>query len=104
MKKIEKKMCEAVKAHKNWHNGNTEVYVENSVNGGKNVFVYLHGNRIYERYVNLDGTFVEYFSLAGWDTVTTRSRLRALGIGVRHVNGWPMYNNHVLSSAAWYEK
>lgn len=85
MRQIEKAMCAAVKARFNWHCSNTEVKVE-----GNSVKVYLHGNLIYKE--NIAG--VAAFTLAGWNSNTTRSRLKALGVHVRSKNFAPqVYKN-----------
>ena len=74
MRKIEKAMVAAVKARFNWRCSNTEVKVESGI-----VKVYLHGNLIYKE--NIAG--VASFTLAGCNSNTKRSRLRALGVSVR---------------------
>ena len=71
MRKIEEAMCAAVKARTNWASGNTTV--KNAGNGL--MFVYLFDNLI----ATISGT-VGSFTLAGWNTKATRSRLRALGV------------------------
>lgn len=93
MRQIEKAMCAAVKAQKNWTLSNTSVCVENGV-----VKVYLHHNLIYR----VEGGR-KYFRLAGWNTVTTRSRLRALGVNVSCRNYTPQYNGEDISTYDWYE-
>ena len=103
MRKIEKEMCNAVKAQRNFCVSNTQVICSRANNGGTKVKVYLHGNLIYEEYENLDGAYERYFTLAGWDTPTTRNRLRALGVGVRHINKRPVYNGQVIDKNKWYE-
>lgn len=74
MRRIEEQMRKAVRNRKNWRASNTAV----EVNDKGDVFVYLHGNLIMKQYNGAE----PYFSLAGWNTVTTRSRLRALGCEV----------------------
>ena len=76
MRKIEEAMCEAVKNRKNWANGNTRVEIFND-----EITVYLHENAIYRI---VDG--VKYWSFAGWPTMTTKSRLRALGVDYKAGN------------------
>lgn len=73
MRKIERAMVAAIKAGKNRKDGNTEVvhFAYEGVPDG--CHVYLHGHRIAERHNN-----TWRFSLAGWNTPTTRSRLSAL--------------------------
>lgn len=80
MRNIENGMCAAVEARFNWHCSNTEVKVENGI-----VKVYLHGNLIYKE--NIAG--VASFTLAGWNSNTTCSRLRALGVSVRCYDDTP---------------
>ena len=79
MRKIENGMCAAVEARQNWMCSNTQVKVENG-----SVNVYLFGNKIYEK----AGKFAA-FTLAEHNTVTTRSRLRTLGVRVRCYNDAP---------------
>lgn len=81
MKVIETNMLQAIAARKNWKSGNTAVVVEAS--GA--VSVWLHGNCI----AVIDGQ-TKKFKTAGWATLTTASRLRALGANIRlHASaGW----------------
>lgn len=76
MRKIEQAMLNAVHNKKNWKQGNTEVrYSE-----GKNTScVTLYGNFIYSYYYD---TGEVIFSLCGWNTQTTRSRLNTLGVSI----------------------
>lgn len=69
MRKIEKEMLSAVNSGKNWKKANTEVrlFPDNSTR------VFLHGNQI----AVLWRGGVK-FSLSGWNTPTTRSRLNAV--------------------------
>lgn len=69
MREIEKMMVNAVANKQNFKRSNTEV---RNINGS--IFVALHGNLIF---ASIDGK--KYYSNAGWNTVTTASRLRALG-------------------------
>lgn len=69
MRQIEKMMVNAVNSKKNFKQSNTEVEIIKN-----NVFVRLHGNIIFA-----DVNNKKYFSTQGWNTVTTGSRLRALG-------------------------
>lgn len=97
MRKIEEAMCAAVKERRNWQSGNTRVQVKD---GGNWVKVYLWDNLIYTE-CNEDGA--KRFTLAGWNTNTTRSRLNALGVGVTQRNWMPYYNGHEICSSAWYK-
>lgn len=77
MRQIDRDMLKAVCEHRNWSSGNTAVVADKDY-----VQVILHGSIIYEcRGVE------EAFTLAGWDTLTTRNRLRALGANIFHKNG-----------------
>ena len=84
MRTIEEKMCKAIKARKNFKSGNTRV----EICPDKTARVYLHGNMIYAE--SIKGWRV--FTLAGWNTQTTRSRLRACGVDIRQKNFTPVYN------------
>ena len=83
MRKIEEAMCAAVKERIDWRGGNTTVKND----GSGFMFVFLHDNLI----ATISGT-VGSFTLAGYDTKTTRSRLRALGVKdfnqVKNKKGW----------------
>lgn len=94
MRIIECKMIQAVKAGKNWSNGNT--CVKPGLLGAMGV--YLHGNLI--AFVSPTELRV---TLAGWPTVTTRSRVNALlrelaapgyGVGQRNGRQW-------LTNSGW---
>ena len=92
MKQIEKNMLQAVRSGRNFRSGNTVVTADTT-----GVKVYLHGNCIFAVYQG-----VKRFSLAVWNTVTTRSRLNALGVSVSQKNFDPIYNGGVISSYNWY--
>ena len=77
MRQIEKQMLHAVINRNNWKKDNTEV-----VNEGGVISVYLHGNKIFAL-----TSIGAMYSFAGWDTVTTRSRLRALGLPIVSKDG-----------------
>jgi len=93
MRKIEKEMCAAVRERRNWRESNTEV---RRIEGGTRV--YLYGNAI-AAFLD-DGT--RYFSLAGWNTVTTRSRLNALGARVGQRNWEPYFNGERIDTRKTY--
>ena len=98
MRKIEEAMCAAVKERRNWQSGNTRVEVKD---GGNWVKVYLWDNLIYTEC--REDNDAKRFTLAGWNTNTTRSRLNALGVGVTQLNFFPYYNGHEINSSAWYK-
>ena len=92
MRKIEKEMLNAVRNGFNMSKQNTVV---SHCDGATRV--YLHGNLIYKR-----AKGIETFTLAGWNSVTTRSRLNALGVGVYQRNFEPFYNGKKILSCGWY--
>jgi len=92
MRKIEKEMLAAVRERKNWSCGNTRVSVADNV-----VRVLLHGNCIY----SVNGN-CKSFTLAGWVSNTTMSRLRALGVDVCRKDYNPMCEGREIDSTKWY--
>lgn len=98
MRQIDKAMCEAIKARKNWKSGNTRVTIFNT-QWGVNYKVELHGHPIY---FYSEAEDIATFTLAGWDTLTTRTRLRALGVDLERKNGKTMYNgNEIISNVSY---
>ena len=95
MRKIEKAMCAAVKRMENLNCGNTKVVVV----GGCLAHVYLHNNLI----AVVDNSLHGKFTLAGWNTTTTRSMLNALGVGVCQRNHVAVYDGVEISSHNLYE-
>ena len=91
MKTTEKNMIHALNAGINKKvSANTEVY---------NGTVYLHGNAIIKR----DPTSGKvYVRLSGWNSVTTRSRLRAIGANVRCKDFTPYIDGKVMDLYKWY--
>lgn len=89
MRQIEKSMLAAIRSGRSWKQDNTEVITDKGVSR-----VYLHGNLI----ADVQHGRVVAFSLCGWNTPTTRSRLNALGLDVRCKNGRAVYNGEVISS------
>ena len=76
MRKIEELMVQATREGKTWQRDNTTVHVAyRAPDGTANYVVELHGNPIAFGYV---GHAPHLVSMQGWDTQTTRSRLRAL--------------------------
>ena len=95
MRKVEQDMVTAVLTYRNVNLSNTCVEVKDGT-----VHVSLHGNTIYQKDIN---TGSAQFTLAGWDTNTTRSRLRALGVGVYHKDGLPHYKDNPIEDNVWYK-
>ena len=78
MRKIEKEMNTAISRHQNWSKANTTVWI---MPDSKRARVHLHGYHIAT--VSPDGCVeVNLETLANWPTMTTKSRLRALGVPV----------------------
>jgi uncharacterized protein YmfQ (DUF2313 family) len=90
MRKIEKEMNYAISQGRNWSSANTMVRIEPETRLRK---VYLHGNHIADVYVYSSGwgwtgtVNVNAETLSNWPTVTTKSRLRALGVDVQTRKG-----------------
>lgn len=93
MRQIEKQMLKAVKNGSSMVVGNTQV-----VQGDGYCDVFLHGNHIARIFTDGRGEF----TLAGWDTPTTRSRLNALGVGVYHKKKQPVFSGMVILYNEWY--
>lgn len=97
MRKIEQQMLNAIAAlrsgttDKGWSNANTIV-----TNAGDRAKVFLHGNHIADVFYNgvLEANIP---TLCRWPSMTTRSRLRALGAnlvsikGTLHLDGKSIY-------------
>jgi hypothetical protein len=96
MRKIEEQMVAAVNERRNWSSGNTRVEVRD---GGNWVKVYLHENLIYTECME---SGEKRFTMAGWDTNTTRSRLNALGVYVSQVDFKQYYYGKEISPYGWY--
>jgi len=60
--------------------------------------VWLHGNKIVER--RTDGI---YFTLAGWNTPTTRERVNGIaGASVYQKNFEPMIGDSIIDPNCWF--
>lgn len=79
MRQIEKLTLCAIERRQNWRRANMAV----SIVGGC-AFVFLHDNLICCQDL---ATGRRVYSCAGWHTVTTASRLRALGLACHIKNG-----------------
>jgi hypothetical protein len=120
MRKIEAQMIMAVRdqlngSERTWRSGNTEVSTEhegirNTGSYSRDVVVRLHGNEI-ARFDTADNNIREARGLeitdAGWQTVTTKSRLNALlncfygGQGINQVKGVWLLNSAEFSGTDW---
>ena len=73
--------------------GNTRVDVF-----GDMTYLYLFDNLIATKDNN---TGVIEFTLAGWNSVTTRERLQAIGVKVSSCQWVPYYNGKAISTTEW---
>lgn len=81
MRVIEKKMLVAIMNLEYFSNSNTMV---KTYNGHSDI--YLHGHHIAEYDHSTNKVNVNVDTLRNWPTVTTKSRLRALGVNVTTKN------------------
>lgn len=91
MRKIEKKMAEAIKERRSFKSGNTAVFITPH----NDFVVQLHGNEI----ARLTGHFLR-LSSCGWRTATTKSRLNAVlqavgfpGSVYQHKHVWNLWRH-----------
>ena len=94
MRKITAKIAQAFENDKPCTSGNTAVKYSSSDNC---LGIYLHGNRIAWK----DKGKV-YFTLCGWNTITTRERLKAAGISVYVRNYIPYCLGEEISDSSIY--
>lgn len=110
MRKVQKDMMAAILARKAWQGGNTVITVSTLAHFST-ICVYLHGHLIAEIRSAVDTV---RFSLAGWNTPTTRSRLNpiikcllGLDSGVFQKDGAPMLMRNGIAGEIdaheWYE-
>jgi hypothetical protein len=83
MRKIEKQMIDAVNNCRTWHGANTSVFSIDDINCA----VFLHGNHIADVNSRTGLVMVNKYTLSKWSSVTTKSRLRALGANVTTKKG-----------------
>lgn len=88
MRKIEKEMLQAIQSKQNWNKDNTAVYYVQSLHpDGSYSEIYLHGNCLGLYYHNTKTFDMFWYTFRAWPTMTTASRLRALGVGAHIVKG-----------------
>jgi hypothetical protein len=92
MRKVEKAMLQAINECRTWHGSNTSVSSIDDVNCA----VYLHGNHIADVNSRTGFVMVNTYTLRQWPTVTTKSRLRALGANVQTKNHVTLLNGRPL--------
>jgi len=101
MRKIESQMLNAIASLKDFNSANTTVthgQVEENVDGPGFTYadVMLHGHNIatvYHPSTSEEYVTVNLKTLRWWPTVTTKSRLRALGVNVATRKGITYVNN-----------
>ncbi len=97
MRKIEKEMLTAIENRKDWMKANMGVFIEGSTNPyGPRAGVYLHGHHIASFWYDSDELVVDSHTLSRFPTVTTKSRLRALGANVYTHKGVTYLNEEAI--------
>lgn len=91
MRIIEKEMLNAVNTQGQFSKGNTVV---STINGISKIM--LHGHLIAKVDHSINAVMVIKETLKNWPTVTTKSRLRALGINVYTKKGITFLNDQKL--------
>lgn len=93
MRTIEKEMLQAIEKKHNWMKSNTLVQA-----GSIGALVYLFDNHIGTYHYDTEKFETNLQTLLEWPSVTTISRLRALGVNVRQKN-WKLYIDDQLVDA-----
>ena len=90
MRKVTEQIKESFELRQSKKIGNTETDGQT---------VWLHGHAIVKR--DLDG--LVRWSLAGWNTPTTRERVNGIvNAGVHQVNFEPVLNGQMINSSDWF--
>ncbi len=98
MRKIEQLMNNAIAQRVAFSKDNTLVTIVNDGNPyGTRAEVYLHGNHIANYWYQDASLEVNERTLAEWSTVTTKSRLRALGANVTTKRGQTFLNGSLIA-------
>ena len=84
MRKIEKEMLHALKHGLNWSKDNTQV---KQIPMSPRSEVFLHGHKIADCFYGVALVEPSLSTLRAWPTMTTKSRLRALGVNVTTKKG-----------------
>lgn len=82
-----RKITEETKRH--WEEGTNYTKDNTRIREGK---LYLFNNLIAQRGNGGKSDYV-IFSMAGYNTVTTRERLKAIGVSIRSAQGVPLWTN-----------
>lgn len=99
MRKIEQKACQAFWVGKLFKQDNTSVQRE-FLPEGEFFTMRSFNNTIAKRNVKTGEVFV---TLAGWNSVTTKSRLNALRAGISTKQFKPYINGELMDVYAWYK-
>lgn len=83
MRKIEKLVVDAIRSGRGFSRGNTSLTFDPE---GKKWYLALHGNLIA---TGEKGHYASHVALVGWNSATTRSRLRAVGASIWQIRGVP---------------
>lgn len=90
MRQVTQQIKQAFEQGKSLKVGNTETDGQT---------VWLHGNAIIKR----DASGFVIWSLAGWNTPTTRERVNGIvNAGVSQVNFEPVLNGHIINPSDWF--
>lgn len=101
MRNLEENMVYAIRSGEGFTQGNTAVLWNET---GKAFYVAVHGNTIARGEPDgFDGFRITAVNLCGWNTATTRSRLRALGVPVTTKNGVPYIGKNEIDENGWTE-
>ena len=94
MRTIEKQMWQAIECQdRQWSTGNTAVEYRFNDDVSR---VYLHGHHIADYDHGTEAVAPNLKTLRAWPTNVTRSRLRALGVDVKQVNGTQFINSEAI--------
>lgn len=94
MGKVHEGVINAVKARKGFQEGSAAVIVTNNV-----VRMSYRGNEIFRDY----GHGHKQFTLAGWNTQTTRRYLNAVGVDVTSIKGQAVAYGCPIDKNLWYD-
>ena len=89
MRKIETQMLKAISTCTTWCQSNTSISSIDDVNCA----VYLYGNHIADVNSKTGFVMVNKYTLRKWPSVTTKSRLRALGARISTCKGVTYVDN-----------